>query len=285
MYGFSFAAGVIRSRFIRGAGWRACTTIAAVALSAGAARAAVFATRVVDYTPGAGIDAKYQDPNGALGKPEADTTFGILTPFNATFAGGQMTGVGQGGQLTLQLSDPVPANGRTIGIHAAVGLTDYNYPNGQAGDGSAAQPLAYTSPRQATLSVSDDGAHWVSLGDLTFDIPTNFYDQGVTTPGYQTTPGTHEADFAKPFTGALNDFAGKDWAGVLSVLDGSAGGTWIDLSATGLSQVDFVRFTEPNAGETVYVDAVSAVPEPVTGGLIVVAAIALTRRRTVHRDC
>lgn len=252
----------------------------AVALSGASTQAAVFATRVVDYTPGSGIDPKYQDANGALGKPNPDTTFGILTPFNATFAGGEMTGVGQGGQLTLQLSDPVPATGRTLGIHAAVGLADYDYPNGQTGDGSAAKPIAYTSPRRSTLSVSEDGSHWVSLGDLTFDIPTNFYDQGVTTPGYQKDPGTHEADFGKPFLGSLIDLASQNWTGVLSALDGSAGGTWIDLSHTGISQVDFVRFNEPDAGETVYVDAVSAVPEPAGTGLMVAAvAMASIRRR------
>jgi hypothetical protein len=254
----------------------------AVALSGASTQAAVFATRVVDYTPGSGIDPKYQDANSALGKPNPDTTFGILTPFNATFAGGEMTGVGQGGQLTLQLSDPVPATGRTLGIHAAVGLADYDYPNGQTGDGSAARPIAYTSPRRATLSVSDDGSRWVSLGDLTFDIPTNFYDQGVITPGYQKDPGTHEADFGKPFLGSLADLASRNWAGVLSALDGSAGGTWIDLSHTGLSQVDFVRFNEPDAGETVYVDAVSAVPEPAMIWLLFSAsAVSFPRRKRV----
>ena len=273
----SLAARTPRRSFVRLTG-----ITFALALSAGAAHAAVFATRMVDYTPGAGIDPKYQDANGALGEPNPDTTFGILTPFNATFAGGQMTGIGQGGQLTLQLDQPVATTGRTLGIHAAVGLADYDYPNGQAGDGSAAQPIAYTSARRSTLSVSDDGSHWVSLGDVTFDIPTNFYDQGVVTPGYQKDPGTHEADFGKPFLGSLSDFASRNWTSVQSLLDGSAGGTWVDLSHTGLSQVDFVRFNERDAGETMYVDAVSAAPEPATVCLSVPAlGISLLRRRRV----
>ena len=96
---------------------------------------------------------------------------------------------------------------------------------------------------------------------------------------------THVVDFAKPFLGTLADFNGKDYAGVLGVLDGSSGGTWIDLSpaaATAGASIQYVRFSLPQnepAGNFFFVDSVTAVPEPGTVAGCALAAAALLRRR------
>jgi len=257
--------------------FRFVLVVTSVLLHPGAARAG-FASSVVSYAPGAGIGASYQDPNAALGMPAGDTSFGVLTPFNAAFLGSHIVGIGPGGSLVLQLGQSAPAGaaaGATIGVHAAVGLTDRDWPNGNAG--AMAEP--YTNPRSAEVLVSDDGTRWHSLGSRTFGIPTNFYSQGVTTPGLQMEPGTQVADFTKPFTRPLSDFDAKAWPAILTLLDGSAGGEWLDLSTVPYPAVNFVRF-DADTGQTMYVDAVAVIPEPGALGAVVFAGVALARRRS-----
>lgn len=250
-------------------------------LAANSAQAAlVTADLVVSYTSGAVPNTFEGDPydisGASLGLPAADTGYGVLTPFNGAFARDQITGVGAGGNLILHLSSPVSTAGKTLGVHAAVGLIDADYPYGQ--NLSTATP--YTDPRVASVSVSHNGTTWVSLGMVEFDIPTNYYTQGITSPGFQETQGTMVADFAKPFTGSLSDFDGENWAATLATLDGSAGGEWLDLSGTGLQEVNYVKFEVAEPGAKLFVDSVVgvAVPEP-TGLIVLLPAAALLRRR------
>ena len=236
-----------------------------------------FASSVVSYAPGDGIAATYQQPASALGMPAGDTSFGVLTPFNAAFLGTHIVGIGPGGSLVLQLDQSAPTGagaGATIGVHAAVGLIDTDWPNGNAG----ATATPYTNPRSADVLVSDNGSRWHSLGSRTFDVPTNFYSQGVTTPGLQMEPGTQVADFTRPFTRPLSDFDGKTWPAILTLLDGSAGGEWLDLSSVPYPAVNFVRF-DAGTAQTMYVDAVAVIPEPQSLGAIVIASALLARRR------
>jgi hypothetical protein len=234
-----------------------------------------FASSVVSYAPGDGIAATYQQSASALGMPAGDTSFGVLTPFNAAFLGSHIVGIGPGGSLVLQLDQSAPTSaGATIGVHAAVGLIDTDWPNGNAGP--TATP--YTNPRAAEVLVSDDGNRWHSLGSRVYDIPTNFYSQGVTTPGLQMEPGTQVADFTKPFTRPLTDFDGKAWPAILTLLDGSAGGEWLDLSTVPYPAVNFVRF-DAGTAQTMYVDAVAVIPEPQSLGAIVIPCALLARRR------
>ena len=235
-----------------------------------------FASSVVSYAPGDGIAATYQQPASALGMPAGDTSFGVLTPFNAAFLGPHIVGIGPGGSLALQLDQSAPTGagaGATIGVHAAVGLVDTNWPSGNAG------PTAtlYTNPRAAEVLVSDDGARWHSLGSREFDIPTNFYSQGVTTPGLQMEPGTQVADFTRPFTRPLSDFDGKTWPAILPLLDGSAGGEWLDLSTVPYPAVNFVRF-DAGTGQTMYVDAVAVIPEPAAALMLFLGGALLARK-------
>ena len=120
-----------------------------------------------------------------------------------------------------------------------------------------------------------------TTAEIDFDIPTNYFSEGITTPGNQSAPGTEVADFGKPFLGSANDFLNKDWPGVLSVYNGSAGGNWLDLSATGLDEVSFVKFEVTAAGEKMYVDSVVGIPVPEPASAIVIAGVlsfSLTRR-------
>ena len=223
----------------------------------------------------------YDAPASALGLPTADTTFGDLTPFNGAFDLGQVVGVGDGGSLILHMSQPISTSGVTLGVHAAIGLVDTDYPNGVAS--SPATP--YTDPRDAIVSVSEDGSIWKSLGRIEFDNPTNYYSQGITTPGFQSDPGTAVANFFQPFTGTLDDFSGKDWTDILTLLNGSAGGQWLDLSGTGLPEVNYVQF-DVGSGDEMFVDSVVgiSVPEPamISGCAVLVLAMR-TRGRRVNK--
>src|SRR5688572_28182699 len=233
-----------------------------------------FANAVANYAPGTGIGASLQDPNAALGMPAGDTSFGVLTPFNGPFLGSHIVGIGAGGSLALRLADTAPTSaGATIGVHASVTFVDANWPNGQA----AAPVTLVNNPRVADVLVSDDGQRWHALGRRTFDLPTNFYSQGLTTPGYQEQPGTHVADFTKPFTDELSHFNGQNWSSMLTLLDGSAGGEWLDLMNVPYPGVNYIRFDVTEPGQSMYVDAVAVVPEPRALGAIVIVGASLIR--------
>lgn len=240
---------------------------------------------VVNYTPGS-ISTTYGSSDGspALGLPApiVDSFGGFedyLTPFYAAYTPDEMVGIGPGGSLTLQMSEPVATNGFTIGVHAGVGLNDANYPDGQ----NTSPATVYTDDRTADLSVSQDGIKWFDLGNVDFDEPSNYYADGSGGP-YSNSPGTQVANFAQPFIQPTADplgvFDGTDWTGTLAALNGSAGGTWFDLSGSGLSSIDFVRFTV-GTGQQMYVDSVVGipVPEPATLGVAAIGALLLARKR------
>lgn len=260
------------------------TTIIAPLALAGAVQGSIFSTGVVDYTPG-DVLADYRNAAASLGKPSEfnpgeplfDIPPTVLTPFNAAFDPDDIVGIGQGGHLVLELGQTAPTGaGYTLGVHAGVGLTDDDWPNGTI-IGSAE---TYTTARQADVRVSYDGQAWVELGsDVTFDAPTNWWAQGIATPGAEETSGTIEADFARPWLGSLSDFDDSDWQQVLATLDGSAGGTWFDLTAIDLPGVNYVEFTVPDAGESIFIDAVVAIPEPALLAPTLLGLLALRRRR------
>jgi hypothetical protein len=229
---------------------------------------AQFATAVISYDSGTNPAAGYSDPHTALGAPERFTgegSFpGYVTVFNPAFGTDELVSIGSGGHLTLRLSHfvvPDPA-GPEIGVFTNVGIADENYPNGQAGN-----PLFAFGVDEALVEVSANGITWESLGVTTFDIPTQ---------GYTDVANTVESDFQQPFVGDLSDFNGlalSDPANpdILELLAGSGGGTWLDISATGLAQVGYVRFSVPGTSDANFeLDAVSisttalggVVPEP-----------------------
>ena len=129
-----------------------------------------------------------------------------------------------------------------------------------------------------------DGTAWVSLGDTTFDGITN---------GHSDLAQTLPSDFQQPFSNPISDFAGLNYSDgsgndILSVLDGAGGGTWLDISASGLSEVGYIRFSVADDGDEMTglnfeLDAVSisssamgrVTPEPSAGLLLAIAGLAL----------
>ena len=278
-----------------------------VALPPCMASAAEHAAAVVSYTPG-GATAAFQSPAAALGapggvtgeNPAATNYFGfpnVLSPFSPAYQGDEIVQIGEGGQLTLRLGRYVNvAPGKSLGVVSNVSLVDADFTDDTGTNGPTASTFG---GGRAVVRVSPDGANWVSLGDVTFDVPALYYaNAGAYDAAAPANP--IPTDFGKPFEGALRSFDGKDWAGTVAAFAAtgggySGGGTWLDLSGAGLSQVGFVQFLvpddgNPNTASLFSVDSVSianglagaTVPEP--GGLGVLAAGAVALLRRVRRE-
>lgn len=271
--------------------------LAAVSASFAADRAAAqYAAQVISYDSGTtpaiefGSGLPFDVKSAALGEPERFTgegsSPGVVSTFNPPFRRNEIISIGRGGELTLRLSHfAIPeAGGPEIGVFTNAGLADTDFPNGLAGD-----PLETFGIDSADVAVSENGLDWVSLGTVEFDIPTNGYTD-VTTP-FASDAGDEPSDFQEPFAGTLSDFAGLPYfdaggSGILDLLGGSGGGTWLDIAGTGLAKVGFVRFSVSEGGTTdnFELDAVSithaamgaeTVPEPATFVLSGLAALLL----------
>jgi hypothetical protein len=227
----------------------------------------------------------FSDPTAALGALQGDTGFGGMNPFNPPFSASQIVGISPGGELTLHMSSPVPTSGKTLGVFSNAGLND------ASSDGSGqADPTAQTldeafgeTDPEAVVKVSQDGMNFIALNGgnpILFTNPSNYYLNNAIS-NFDEPLGGPIADQSQPFLGTLSDFNGLTFAQIKqNVLNGSAGGNWLDLSGTGLAQVNYVRFDVPaDATYGMVVDSVSAVPEPVIGLPLLIAAGALLRRR------
>jgi hypothetical protein len=260
--------------------------------------AAQYAVGIVSYDAGSTPTAGFTTAFAALGSPERFTGEGsfptVVSPFSPPFLSSEIVSVGEGGHITLRLSHyAVPqAGGPEIGVFENVGLIDTSFP-----DGVASSPAMAFGIDSATVDVSADGMNWVSLGNVTFDVPVNGYTD-LSNP-FADAAGNTPSDFQRAFSGDLNSFSGlrySDAAGpdMLDLLAGSGGGKWLDISGTGLSQVGFVRFSvsddmDANLQLNFELDAVSiaraamgtnVVPEPAT---VIFAVVALAASAVILR--
>lgn len=238
-------------------------------------RATEFASQVVSYNAGnaSTTDPTFVAPSAAVGAPSGITGVeagfpNVLSPFSPAFDVGQIVVIGEGGELTLKFSQPVVVGtGPAIGVISNVGLIDSNFPSAVTGN-----PASTFGGGSADVSVSQDGVHFVSLGVQQFINPANYYLNAG--PYDAIAPASPQlADFGKPFTGNVASFNGEDYAQILTTLDGSGGGTWLDLSGTGLTDVNYIEFSIPTDGTGVAgtngtrlpIDAVAIADDHLTG--------------------
>jgi hypothetical protein len=217
-----------------------------------------------------------------------------VSPFSPPFSPNEAVSIGEGGHITLRLSHfVIPGSGVEIGVFESVGL-QMDFENFVA-----TTPVATFGEDSAHAEVSANGTTWRSLGTILFNRPTNGYTD-LSDP-FSSTAGSALADFQQPFEADLSEFAGlpfSDPSGndVLEVLAGSGGGTWLDISSTGLPRVGYIRFSVADdftsAGQNFELDAVSIVhgavgspvPEPATwtgAALLVTLTIRFRRRRLI----
>ncbi|MFM8457384.1 MAG: hypothetical protein ACKOB0_00340 [Chthoniobacterales bacterium] len=122
-------------------------------------------------------------------------------------------------------------------------------------DGKLGAPPGFFGADSAFLEASADGITFLPVGFFEFGWFGNYWADS--TAPFARISGNVQADFGLPHGRSLADFSGADYVGVLSLLGGTAGGTWIDLSVTGLERVGWIRFSGVQSGATLEIDAVS----------------------------
>jgi hypothetical protein len=270
-----------------------------VVLSVPLSSAAQFGAEVVSYAAGSTPTAGFINPTAAIGEPERYTGEGVfpgvVSPFSPPFLASEIVSVGEGGHITIKLSRFANVqSGVEIGVFENVGLEmDF-------GNGTALDPVSTFGADSALVEVSSNGIDWRSLGTVLFNRPTNGYTD-LSDP-FSGVPGTALSDFQQPFTADMSEFAGLPYSDpsgddVLEVLAGSGGGTWLDISGTGLRRVGYIRFSVADdftsASQNFELDAISIahgavgspVPEPATGVMwMILAAVTLRNRRRSRAD-
>jgi len=244
---------------------------------------AQFASSVVSYTEGSGVQSGYNDPTSALGAPSTETVDPIygnspVDPFEAPYLASQIVGIGTGGSLTLQFNTPIQNNpnnpfGLDFIIFGHAGFNE-DFSSGTAADGS----LYTGDTSDVRVSVSSDGSTFYTLNPaLTPQVDGLYPTDGLGNPFLPVDPALTAANFA-----------GQDLAGIRALYSGSAGGAGFSLAwamdANGqsvpLSSVDYIRLTVLSGGTPAYIDAISVVPEPATWTLALTGAgFWLLRRR------
>lgn len=245
----------------------------------------------------------YNDPAAILGEPATnfydmyisgggapDRRVKIVEPaFNTDTNGGNklITTLNVGSQITVRMGRKVyndPAN--PYGIDLIVFGNAFFVGNGFVNDDTNMNTYTLTGgifAEPMKVSVSPDGENWFRYDDGPYAdglFPTNGYLWDRDTASW-----TDElSDPTKPVNPALTaaDFAGLTGADALDLYEGSAGGTGFDLALSGFDWIEYVRIeglTGFAYGEIDAIAAVRAVPEPATIGLVVIAGMALLRRR------
>jgi outer membrane protein assembly factor BamB len=271
-------------------GWFACLAVLLLLIAVNAAKAQdPWADRVVTYEPGTTPAPGYDDPATAIGSPERFTGEGVypgvVSIFNPPWGTDEVVSIGEGGHLLVEFDqpitdDPAHAFGVDLVVFGNGGFVDDDWPNGRVGS-----PPAMFGVDDMLVSLSADGESFVELGLFTEGL---FPAQGYLDSGpYDETPGVLPTDFTLPVDPALvlDDFAGLTYGEVLALYAGSGGGTPIDIAASGLEAVRFVRIDvlddgDPGTELNAEIDAFAAVPEPSTALLLVGLIIVFALRRS-----
>ncbi len=236
-----------------------------------------WADMVVDFDPGVGGVAGFDDPSTVLGSPTrltspSDPFGGPTTPFRGAFGSNEVLSIGEGGFVTVRFDEPVtddPANpfGIDLLVFGNSFYLDQSFPDGIAGPLSADGGL---------IEVSVDGANWVSVTGVAADglYPTlGFSDL---TDAFGSAAGTVETDFTRPVDPSFNP-AGKTFAEIIAGYNGSGGGAGVDLGLLGLSSISYVRVSSPlGSGQQPEIDGFAdVVPSPGAAALLALAALGL----------
>jgi hypothetical protein len=242
---------------------------------------AQFASSVVAYTEGSGVESGYNDPTAALGAPTIYNGYQNTDPFNPPYLSSDIVGVGTGGSLTLQFNTPIQNNpNHPFGLDFIIfGHAGFNIINGNYSGGGVTDATLFTGgTADVRVSISADGTTFYTLNpSLTPQVDGLFPTDASGNPLLPVNPALTAADFA-----------GLGLNGIRALYAGSAGGAGFSLGwaidgnnqSVYLSSVDYVRLDVLNDGTPAYIDAISVVPEPAAWMLAITGAgLFLLRRR------
>lgn len=230
--------------------------LAVLAVSMGIGRAMAddpWADSVISFQAGVGPAPGYADPASVLGSPERVTGEGVfpgvVSPFNPAWGSNELVSLGGGGSITVRFDTPIvddPRNpfGVDLIVFGNTGFIDAAWPGGVVGTGLFGDD-------GGIVEVSDDGATWLTIPLVEADglYPSlGFLDAGP----YDETPGSAASSFTRPVNPALTmaNFSGLTTAQVVALYRGSGGGAGVDIGLLGLSQISYVRVSNPTEGDT-----------------------------------
>ncbi len=236
---------------------------------------AQFASSLISYERGTGFAANFTNSSAALGSPDSGTG---VTPYAPPFSTSQLVSIGSGGWLTLQLGTPILNDAsHPFGIDFLLFGNSFFVTTNGTGASARTSGAIFTSSSSTRVEVSADGSSWFTLDStLAPTVGTLFPTDGTENPLVPVNPAL-----------TSSDFAGLNLAGIRSLYNGSAGGAGFDLgwardgdgNVVDLESASYVRI-DVLSGRT-QIDAISAVPEPATGALLLVFSgfLCVTRRR------
>ena len=272
---------------------------------------------VQDYTPGTLSPATlnttaYKDTSASKVQDFPRDTGGGTNKFarglsNNSFAASTILPIGQGGGVTLKFQQPVNAlaDSREIGIFNGNFLTSaggFFY-----GDMRGAILVSADNVTWRTLSgtaVADPLTYTASISAMNAPTMSYVWGTGTTAWAYPTGSGQPQsvldtfglANYEAPMpddtlynnaastNGQRAALSGSSTPADYSAVFGTtAGGNWFDISATGLSQIQYLRINvASDATAALRLDSVfanaNAVPEPAVLGLLGGVAMLLVRR-------
>lgn len=228
-----------------------------------------YANEVIKYEPGF-PEPWMNDPSVVLGEPARFTGIGVfpavVSVFNPPWSETDIVSISPDGHLVISfdspvLDDPNHPFGVDLIIFNNTGFEDISYPSGIVG--------SVFGNDGGIVELSADGINWHMVPDLEADamFPTQGYrDAGP----YDETPGNVPSDFTRPVDPSLTyeDFHGLSYQQVMELYNGSGGGVGVDIAAAGLTEVLFVRVSNPaDALSTIEIAGFAKVAPVIKGDL------------------
>lgn len=227
-----------------------------------------WADSVISFDEGIGGTPGYNIAETALGEPSRFTGEGIwpgvVSPFNAPWLSEEIVSIGVGGSLVVAFDTPVtddPMNpwGVDLLIFGNSGLIDNSWPAGIVG--------GLFSADGGNIEVSADGKNWHAITTVDADglWPTRGY---IDSQPYDDAEGIQPSDFTMPVNPllTLDDVMGLTNDELMGFYRTSGGGTPIDITETGLSEISYVRISvNENSKFTPEIDGFSDVQAQFVG--------------------
>jgi hypothetical protein len=227
-----------------------------------------WADSITSFDEGIGGAVGYNFPETSLGEPSRftgeDVWPGVVSPFNAPWFANEIVSIGAGGHLVVAFDEPVqddPSNpwGVDILIFGNTGCVDNSYPNGLVG--------GLFSDDGGLIEVSQDGKEWSLITTIEADglWPTRGY---LDSQPYDSVAGSEPSTFTLPVDPRLtiDDVLNLNNDELMALYQNSGGGTPIDISETGLSEISFVRISvDESAKLTPEIDGFADVTPQIVG--------------------